>query len=507
MRAERRAKLSRRGFLAGAGATAALLTVPRLARAGVTTPRIAIVGGGMSGLAAAITLQDAGYGSTVYESQARLGGRMFSNNTGYWNDGQVSEWGGELIDTAHVTIQGFAKRFNLPLDDMFSSQPRGSTETYYFNGQYYSKAQADADFQAVYRALQDDRREAGYPTLYNQANAAGIALDNMSVYDWIESRVPGGHNSQMGRLLDDAYVIEYGAASTDQSALNLVYLLGYQPNSTELSMFGRSDERYHVRGGNNLIPQAVAGALSTPVQMNMRLIAIATNSDTSYTLTFRNGSSTKTVVADLVILTVPFAVMSGVDTSKAGFDALKQTAISQLGQGRNGKLQLQYTSRLWNTQGAWGLSNGTSYSDAGYQTTWEVSRGQPGTSGLLVDYTGAGTTLAMSTKVPFTTIADKNVKTDAARFTSQIEQVFPGLKALWNGKATSSIPHLDPNFGCSYSYWKVGQYHAFSGYEKVRQGNIFFAGEHCSQDFQGFMEGAASEGVRAANEIIAQLKK
>jgi hypothetical protein len=35
----------------------------------------------------------------------------------------------------------------------------------------------------------------------------------------------------------------------------------------------------------------------------------------------------------------------------------------------------------------------------------------------------------------------------------------------------------------------------------VRQGNIFFAGEHCSADYQGFMEGGAAEDARAAKEI------
>ena len=70
-----------------------------------------------------------------------------------------------------------------------------------------------------------------------------------------------------------------------------------------------------------------------------------------------------------------------------------------------------------------------------------------------------------------------------------------------------STPFTDPNFLCSYSYWKPGQYTGFSGYEGVRQGNIHFAGEHCSTDFQGFMEGAASEGVRAANEILVRPKQ
>ena len=498
--------LARRHFLAGAVAGAAALALPRRARA-ANAPRIAIVGGGIAGTTTALTLQDAGYASTVYESSARIGGRMFSNNGGYWNDNQVSEWCGELIDTGHVTIQALAKRFGIPLDDTFSSTPRGATETYYFAGRYYAAADADNDFRAVYTALQADRKAAGYPTTYNTSTEAGRALDKLSIYDWIESRVPGGHGSQMGKLLDDAYAIEYGAATTDQSALSLVYLLGYQPTSSSLSMFGKSNERYHTRGGNQLIPLAIAGALATPVQLNMRLVAIAKNADGSSTLTFRSGSSTKTVVADLVVLTIPFAVMSGVDYSRAGFDPLKVTAITQLGQGRNGKLQLQFASRLWNTPGPWGLGSGTSYSDVGYQTTWEVSRGQPGASGLVVDYTGGPTTLAMKTKVPYATIADRNTQADAATFLGRVEHVFPALSALWNSKATSSLPHLDPNFGCSYSYWRVGQYQTFAGYERVRQGNVFFAGEHCSVDFQGFMEGGASEGVRAANEIIAQLKK
>jgi len=84
-----------------------------------------------------------------------------------------------------------------------------------------------------------------------------------------------------------------------------------------------------------------------------------------------------------------------------------------------------------------------------------------------------------------------------------------GMKG-YNGVATLSVPALDPNLNCSYSYWKVGQYHSFSGYEKARQpfpnGRIHFGGEHCSQDFQGFLEGGASEGARAAGEILSDYK-
>jgi monoamine oxidase len=64
------------------------------------------------------------------------------------------------------------------------------------------------------------------------------------------------------------------------------------------------------------------------------------------------------------------------------------------------------------------------------------------------------------------------------------------------------VPALDPNLRGSYSVWLIGQYTLFSGYEGVRQGHIHFAGEHCSTSYQGFMEGGAEEGARAAGEIL-----
>ena len=83
----------------------------------------------------------------------------------------------------------------------------------------------------------------------------------MSVHDWIRTRVPGGHTSPFGRLLDIAYNIEYGAETIEQSALNLVYLLAYQPSPKGFAVFGVSDEQYHIRGGNQRLPEAIAAAL------------------------------------------------------------------------------------------------------------------------------------------------------------------------------------------------------------------------------------------------------
>jgi monoamine oxidase len=500
-------RLSRREVLAGAVATVATLAMPRRAHAVPGSPQIAIVGAGIAGLTAAWRLARRGVRATVYESNGRVGGRMFSNRGGYWADDQVSEWCGELIDSGHHTIRHLAQHFNLPLVDLRAAESPGAQDTFYFDGGYYRQAHADRDFGPVYRRLKDDNDAAGYPTLYNASTAAGQALDAMTVYDWIESRVPGGHGSHLGQLVDTAYAIEYGADTTDQSALNIVYLLGgSRPH--RLEVFGASDERYHIAGGNQRLPAAMARELGigSAIQLGMSLEALARGADGSYQLTFATSAGTRTERADIVLLALPFAVLRDLDLSRAGFDALKLRAIQELGRGRNGKLHLQFRERLWRQDGPWpGVSTGTSFADTGYQNTWEVSRGQAGRSGILVAYSGGSTTLTMQTRVPFGVVSNRDVLQDAQRFLGQIDPVFPGLWAHWNGRATQSLPNQDPNFKLAYSYWRAGQYTAFSGYEAVAQNNVYFAGEHTSIDFQGYMEGGASEGKRAAEEILTTL--
>lgn len=495
--------ISRRGFLAGAGGLLAAAALPGAAWAAPRKRRVAIVGGGISGLACALHLQDHGISATVYEASPRLGGRMFSLS-GYWNDGQVSEWCGELIDTGHRTIRGLAHRFRLPVDALLEAQPEGSEDTFHFGGAHYPKSLFIADMGPVLDAVAIDLKGSGYPTTYDSNTAAGRALDAMSVRAWIQSRVPGGLESRLGELLDVAYAIEYGADTTDQSALNLVYLLAYQPDPQEPAVFGESDEAYHIRGGNETLPRAIADYLGPDrFRMGRKLTALRRSAG-EYNLEFLVSGQTESVVADSVVLALPFSVLRAVDLAQAGFDALKRKAIGELGDGRNAKTQLQFRARIWNGTGAWpGISTGSSYSDTGYQSGWDATRAQGGASGILNFYSGGAVTLAQKAKQPFTTSGNPQSRQDAEIALAAGEPVFPGLSAQWNGRLSQSIPHLHPFMRASYAYYRVGQYTAFGGHEGAPQGQVFFAGDHTSRDFQGFMEGAASEGERAAKEVLA----
>jgi monoamine oxidase len=500
-----RGEFLKRAGAAGAGALAGSAYFAEHARAakGGTNPRIAIIGGGIAGLDAALTLQHHNVYADVYESSNRVGGRMHSDWTefghNFWDNGQQAELCGELIDSGHKRILKLAQRFNLATVDLLAAQPAGTEDTNWIFGADYTPDQAAADFQPVSKVLKQQLKAAGYPTLYNSSTPTGQMLDQTSVHNWIANYVPGGLSSKFGTLLNSAYNEEYGAETTDQSSLNLVYLLGFQPDSG-FNVLGQSDERHHIAGGNSSLPIAIANALPAgSVHLGYRMSSIALKSDGSIKVTFSNGAS---ITADHVILCMSFSVLRTLDYSKAGFDQLKKTAITQLGSGHNAKLNVQFTSRLWNAQG----STGSLYTDLPLESGWDVTRGQSGATGILVEYPGANTATSLGQSNPYTTTANNpNVKKAVQSYLKQLEAIYPGISSRWNGKAMLSTPFTDPNLLCSYSYWRVGQYTGFSGYEGVRQGNIHFAGEHCSTDFQGFMEGGAREGHRAAKEIVTDL--
>jgi hypothetical protein len=62
-----------------------------------------------------------------------------------------------------------------------------------------------------------------------------------------------------------------------------------------------------------------------------------------------------------------------------------------------------------------------------------------------------------------------------------------------------------PTMKGSYACYKPGQW-AFYEVEGRREGKLHFCGEHCSLDFQGYMEGAAETGALVAAEILDDLE-
>jgi monoamine oxidase len=488
-----RAGLTRREVIAGGTglALAAALSGPLPRALAASQPRIVVVGAGLAGLSCAYQLKQAGINARVYEASSRVGGRCWSYRTGDYFGDQVAEHGGELIDQGHTEVRQLAQSLGLNLDNLLAGEPNGTEDFYYFDKQPYSFTQATNDLKGIWQTIHKDVSAASYPTQYNNYTQRGWELDHMSVLDYINYAVPGGIKSKLGQLLDIAYNIEYGAESRVQSSLNLLYLLAYSGQG-QLRVFGPSNEKYHVRGGNDQIPERLADILGAQILRNKPMSSIQRNGDGSYTLGFRDGS---TDIADRVVLALPFSILRTLDYSQAGFQPLKKKAIEQLGMGTNSKLHVQFSQRHWYTLG----NNGNTYADTGYQNTWEVTRSQLGTAGILVDYTGGNVGASFSP-------ANGDATYRAQQFFTQIDPVLPDLGDYWNGKATIDYWTGNPWTLGSYSYWKVGQYTGFSGIEGVREDAVHFCGEHTSVDFQGYLNGAVETGYRAASEVLAALK-
>jgi monoamine oxidase len=330
----------------------------------------------------------------------------------------------------------------------------------------------------------------------------------MSVAEWIDTRVPGGRESWLGKFIEDAYVVEYGAEADEQTAVNVVYLLSGQPDPGKPEIWGTSDERYHIRGGNQQLPEAIAAALPAgSIKHGWQLIALRRNSDGTQSLTFEVDGRYRTVRADHTILTVPLGVLQRIDLAAAGFDQRMRRAITALRMGACSKLNLQLESRVYTGTGPWpGVSNGRIFADAGFQQCWDATWGQPGRKGILIQYGGGDGARRFQPPEPFLTSRAPYVRNTAEQMVRTIDPVLPGVSGQWTGKATLSAWHLNPYAYGAYSYYPIDYCHRYAGYESVRQGNVHLAGEHTSTDSQGYMNGGASSGQRAANEIIADLK-
>ncbi len=487
---EARREWLRRGF----AAACATLPMPRVGHAARTAKgKVIVVGGGLAGLAAAWRLAQAGLAVTVVEAAPRVGGRCWTERRAF-DAGQVAERGGELIDTAHDDIIDLALALGLTLDDLHAATPRGTRSTWWIDGRRYDEADAARDFARLWPALAADARVLGddVPT-FARHTAAQRALDHTSAARWLDSRVPGGLSSALARLLANAYVEELGADLAEISAVTVVDLLRDSPRD-RLSPYEESDQRYHVRGGNDLVVQRLAEALDGRIETGTRLLAVARRADGGYRLVLGRDQAVREADADHVVLALPFTLLREVDLAHAGVRPRKMQAIRELGMGRNTKLQLQFGERAWVARGG----NGETRVEGSYQVSWEVSRGQPGTPGILNFYSG-GTAAARA--------GDGPAEERAREALADLERVHPGVAAHWNGRVIRNAWDRHPWSRGSYSLLLPGQYTAFHGVEHLPEGRIHFAGEQSSEVWYGYLNGAVESGLRAAAAIAPAVRR
>jgi monoamine oxidase len=489
------AVLRRRRFLE---MSAAAMTIPMVASgcSDDTTktppepdPKVVIVGGGIAGLHCAHRLKKLGVNATIYDAANRVGGRMFSDRMTF-PDGMHCELGGELIDTGHQTMHDLAAELNIELLDYTKDDPNLKHLVAHFGGVELTEQEILTGFAPIAakidEALASLTDQEDLFVYYNNPNG-GEALDAMSLSAWLDSINATG---PVRELLEVAYNIEYGLEPDVTNCLNMIFLISTDTASFEV--FGDSDELFHAKDGNDTYPTRLAEALDPEqIELEAALVAIAEESDGRYKLTFARGGSNFDVMADHVVLALPFSILRDVDV-KLELPAAKQKAIKELGYGTNSKLMVGFSSKPWRDAG----SNGETFTDLPYQSTWETSRLQTGTNGIITNFTGGNAGNAAGVGTP---------EEKATAFLDEFEMVFPGAKAAYNSKVVRFHWPTYPLTKGSYSAYKVGQYTTITGVESERFKNVHFAGEHTSLDAQGYMEGGALSGAIAADEVAADL--
>jgi monoamine oxidase len=444
--------------------------------------RIAIIGGGIAGLSCAHALVKKGFASTIYEASSRTGGRMYTAQN-ILAPGLSTELGGEFIDSIHTDILRLTQEFGLNLLDTNDSINNGLIkEGYFFNNHLYTEAEVISAFETCISQIDADVATLGDGVTYDNPGSAA-ALDNTSLSDYIQQL---NTTAWLKELLTLAYVTEYGLDAGQQSCINFLFLI-----STDLSngfqLFGESDQRYKIKGGNQRLVNRLSTLYNIFTRKEHRLIRIKLTNNGRYQLTFQTPGGTEIQTADVVVLALPFTLLREVDI-QVPLPAWKTNAIQNLGYGTNAKLMLGFNSRVWNTQGF----KGDSFSDESFQSGWDNSELQGGVAGGYTMYFGG---------TPGVQLANGSAQQQAANHLPGLNKLFPGIQGAFNNNVTRFHWPTHPFTKGSYACYKVGQWTTIAGAEIKPIDNLFFAGEHCSLDFQGFMNGGAETGRRVAHAI------
>lgn len=450
-----------------------------------SSPRIVIIGAGMAGLNCAYHLKKSGFSSTVYEATDRAGGRIRTAKN-IMATGLTTELGGEFIDSGHKDMISLSAEFGLKLlDTNLALQTGLIKDMYYFNNQAYSLADVIQAFLPVANVIQSDIDALPDTITFNNPGTA-VNYDNISLQQYIQNL---NCTSWLKDLLTIAYVTEYGLDAGDQSCINLLFLISTDTSAGSFEVFGESDERFKIKGGNQKLTNALAMHLGNQIKYERKFEAAIQNANGTYIVTFKKpGGGYTDVNADILVFALPFTLLREASLS-LNLPAWKQNAIDNLGYGTNAKLFMGFNNRPWQTTGY----SGYCFTDAGFQTGWDNSLLQSGNAGGYTMYFG-GTSGLQS--------GNGSVMSQVNANLPLLDLVFPGSSGQHNGNISRFHWPTHPYTKGSYACYKTGQWTSIAGAEKRPVGNIYFAGEHCSLNFQGYMNGAAETGRKVANKIL-----
>ena len=431
-----------------------------------------VAGAGLAGLAAARDLITYGADVTVVDARGRVGGRVWTIRDGF-ADGQHAEAGGDMIDESQKEIRRLAEELGLKLTRILRggfgyARRDGSGRT------RIVQRNAARGWDRLAERLEDRIRRY---QLAEQRWDSPISADlaRQSVAQWLDTM-------QADRDLRATAVGLRGFFLADPEELSVIAFVDQFASADEPAV----SSMYRIAGGNDRLPAALATALGDRLQLNTELVALS-HRGREVRASLKHGRGVSAMTCDYVVLTLPASVLRRIPITPA-LPAQQHDAIARLKYGRATKTLLQFSSRFWRAVGrprAFG-------SDLPFGAVWDGNEEQRGRAGILSLLAGGSASDATQAIVArdgmrgLATALDWLGSSDATLLQSQ--------QVVWETDpwARGGYAYFDPAFDPALRQWLARPF-----------GRLFFAGEHTSFRWQGYMNGAVESGRRAAAEIEA----
>jgi monoamine oxidase len=495
MDSEESISISRRRFLkqvsAGIGAVYAGMVFPgnssaaskSLKKKSSNGSRVLILGAGLSGLAAAWELKEAGHEVTLLEARTRPGGRVYTLRSPF-TDNLHAEAGGIAFSSTYTQASRYIEKLGLEKSDWKFPELKA---LYHLNGRRFAVGpndQPDWPYnltkkeqelgpggivkQYLLNTLPDG---ASNPQSWDQSSLQ--ELDKMTTAEYMKSK---GASKGAIKLIHDTQW--FGMSIYEGSALSAIM------SDFGLFMGGRP---FVLKEGNDMLPIKMANRLSDNIRYGVRAVAINENDRGVEVMAYR-GDTSESYHADRVICTLPATVLRDIRFNPELPDD-KRIAIENISYTDTTRTFIQVDRGFWFDEGV----TGSASTDLPIQ---QVSRQPLSETGgkneravLESHMVGAGAR-RMSTW-PENEIIEQTLK--------HMKKVHPQILHHQEGNVVKSWG-TDPYALGAYSQPAAGQVTAYLKPLQEAHGRIHFAGEHTSI-LRSTMEGALRSGVRAATEV------
>ena len=467
--------------MAGAAGLAACGDVVPIAPGG--SSNVVIIGGGLAGLNALDRLRKANVGATLYEARGAVGGRTRSVKGVFAPDFAFDE-GAQLVNDNHEDLKALILRFRLSTVDR--TKYPGHELQIGRGGSAVSEEKLARALRGIAARIGED-----YKKVYEDP-AYSAEIDRLSVKAYLDKAglAPGDARD----ALEAGIRTEYGSEPEDASALELLWNLPTVEGQA-VERLSLSDEKYLISGGTDQVAKALAAEHVRDIRLNRKLTAVDLEGNKAR-LTFADGEQ---ISADHAVLAIPPTLLREVKFS-GNLPALWRDYIGEAGLGRNEKVIIGYDDSGWRPAMGFG---GAVWGAGPFSAIWEAASLAPAPGPAALCFFLGGKQVDAARNLPSAELS--KAFSDIAR------RVLPGLPQP-NGKIRRTRWAEDPLTKGAYSCFAPGQLTRFASLlaiesegvpEQVPQaGPLLFAGEHLSEEFAGFMNGALQTGRMAAEAIL-----